>query len=1161
MTISGKIQNFGLFKGKFMVLLNGLDKKEYKLLFESTQTEFKAGGDLSVAGSFDNNHNFIHVSQIIKYEENFIKQEVMKAVVLSLKAYKNNFYIIKAFNTLDQTEVKIKGSIQDAISIGSIIKFFYTIEESAQYGRFHVITEIEKVEAVKEPVSKCGKIIYDANFYDSDYGKFSLNSKGETIVCKGSFSSNDKKYLFAGNNVSLFGYDIKSPSGDYFHIVKIEGSQTFENEIEESKKTLTKITGAIQSFRYKENGRCIFILRSSQRLNLPSSQLISFRQDPYEIACKYVGEVFLHSKVSVYGTLTSNKYGTQIDVQHIEDAGFENANEIINFLSSKYFKNIGAESAKAIVNHFGMNTLEILEKSNVKDLTKVEGIGKSRAKAIIESYKIKKEYVSLLKFAKEYGISEKKIMKIFDKYQDKSMEIIESNPYSLTELDGIGFKQADIIARNVAFLNKLKSLKLNIDFPQKEFNIEEKLKMLIEKGFAKEAEEISMYIDEFEKNPFRVSALVKYVINKKSNGDTYFTTEKILEMIKGETVFSFDNIDTYQSFETFKLLIKSYFEVSEKNFSYINSDGDVVSESFEKDFVIFDKTTLKIINRDMFSDTYAPNKGIIPKNLCFSEAHMFKKEIGILKFLIELSEKDVLYPVKFLKEYCKDNSIEFDETWNNEKIYPIIKNIIDKYICEEESILGFSLTDEQKDYLYKIPKSRVVAFTGGAGTGKSLSTRLAIKISQKVLKTDPIITTPTGKASKRSMEATQFDKAYTIDLAKLKGLINQSVGYLNADEFGMNSVNLGHKLFSPLDNKYHKALRMGLVGDIQQVPPVEPGNIYRDIIQAIEIGLINGYFVKLTQIQRSKGNVAFVGSEIAMGKESLFNDTDARFLKTISSDTETINKEILTLIKQDIKTKLNSGMLLQDIQIISPQREGTAGVNAINKMIQEEFVTTPVIYQTEYRTVKYGDKLMHLENKKMQSPMGTLQENKKKFSTSKGKKVYVANGDIIYAKERKKVWIESDFEDDLGSWVDCIVCELEDVITKQRIDVYYPIEDFLQITSLAYCATVHKLQGSEYKHVLYVISPSHYLMLNRNLFYTGWTRAKETATFIGSYKHYLLGLQKEVSMVRNTIIELINEIFMKIEDKNHFKTNVIPNVYEEILKIIPDEEDEEDEVA
>jgi exodeoxyribonuclease V alpha subunit len=392
--------------------------------------------------------------------------------------------------------------------------------------------------------------------------------------------------------------------------------------------------------------------------------------------------------------------------------------------------------------------------------------------------------------------------------------------------------------------------------------------------------------------------------------------------------------------------------------------------------------------------------------------------------------------------------------------WPIIDSA--KALPWVEQRTGLSLADSQKAAIRLALLSKVLVITGGPGVGKTtiVNAILRIVLAKNVRL---LLCAPTGRAAKRMTEATGFE-AKTIH--RLLEVNPRTGGFrhdadnpldcdlLVVDETSMVDVMLMQALLKAAPD--HSALL--IVGDIDQLPPVGPGQALADIISSGAVPV-----VRLTEIFRQAAVSQIVVSAHCINQGSIPDlrrregDSDFYF---VSADTpETAVKRIVELVKSRIPQRFGLDPI-RDIQVLCPMNRGGVGARSLN--IELQAALNPAGERRVERfgwTFAPGDKVMQIEN-------------------DYDKDVY--NGDIGYIDD-----------------VDLDAGEL--TASFDGRSVTYGFGELDKLVP-AYAATIHKSQGSEYPAVIIPVMTQHYTMLQRNLLYTGVTRGKRLVVLLGQKK-------------------------------------------------------------
>ena len=373
--------------------------------------------------------------------------------------------------------------------------------------------------------------------------------------------------------------------------------------------------------------------------------------------------------------------------------------------------------------------------------------------------------------------------------------------------------------------------------------------------------------------------------------------------------------------------------------------------------------------------------------------------------------------------------------------------------------------------------SKVMVLTGGPGTGKTTTT-LGIISAYKQAGCQIILAAPTGRAAKRMSEATGMEAKTIHRLLEYK----PPEGYqkneeyplegdvLILDECSMIDIMLMYNLLKALPEQ----MSLILVGDIDQLPSVGAGNVLRDIIDSGCVPV-----VRLTRIFRQAQ-----GSRIIMNAHRINKGESIDMRGGKDSDfffvTKESNQEVLDTIVQYCRTNLPRYYHvdpLQDIQVLTPMQRGECGAVNLNQVLQEAMNPSKIFLRRGGTQYRLKDKVMQIRNN--------------------------------YDKEV--------FNGDIGTITKVDMEERELTVLFEEREVIYDVTELDELT-LAYAVTIHKSQGSEYPIVVMPFTMSHFVMLQRNLLYTGVTRAKKILVLVGEKKAVYYAIKNETTTGRNTML-------------------------------------------
>lgn len=370
--------------------------------------------------------------------------------------------------------------------------------------------------------------------------------------------------------------------------------------------------------------------------------------------------------------------------------------------------------------------------------------------------------------------------------------------------------------------------------------------------------------------------------------------------------------------------------------------------------------------------------------------------------------------------------------------------------------------------------SKVMVLTGGPGTGKTTTTQ-GIIASLQTTGMKILLAAPTGRAAKRMSEATGMEAKTIHRLLEF----NPKDGYkrnnenpldgdaLIVDECSMIDILLMYNLLKAIPTH----MRLILVGDVDQLPSVGAGNVLRDIIDSGQIPV-----VRLTRIFRQAQSSRIVMNAHAVNQgryPDTSNGKDSDFFFMPVEDAEQVSGTIVRLVKDRLPKAYN--MPVANIQVLTPMQRGGVGATHLNIALQEALNTSKVGINRGGFSFKKGDRVMQIRN-------------------NYDKEVF--NGDLGYVEEvdMEERTLIADFD---GKVVEYEASELDEL-------------------TLAYATTIHKSQGSEYPIVIMPVLMSHYVMLQRNLIYTGITRAKKICIIVGTAKALAYAIRNMTVLKRNT---------------------------------------------
>ena len=404
---------------------------------------------------------------------------------------------------------------------------------------------------------------------------------------------------------------------------------------------------------------------------------------------------------------------------------------------------------------------------------------------------------------------------------------------------------------------------------------------------------------------------------------------------------------------------------------------------------------------------------------------------------------------------------------------------IEARLRQIEKQTKMDLDEHQVEAVKEAVRNGVLVITGGPGTGKTTTINTIIKYFESE-GMDIFLAAPTGRAAKRMSETTGFEARTIHRMLELNGGVEGNAGFerneqnpletdvIIIDEMSMVDISLMYSLLKAIV----AGTRLILVGDVNQLPSVGPGNVLKDIIDS---GLF--HTVMLTKIfrQASTSDIIVNAHKINRGEPVELDNKSMDFFFLKRYDADKIINVTLQLILQKLPKFVGASMM--DIQVLTPMRKGLLGVERLNTVLQM-YLNPPDKRkkEKEHGTTLFreGDKVMQIKNNYQLE-----WEIRSKYGLCIDKGTGVFNGDTGIIEEI------NDF------------AETVTVCFDEGRMVEYPYK-LLEELELAYAVTIHKSQGSEYPAVVIPLLSGPRMLMNRNLLYTAVTRAKKCVTIVGN---------------------------------------------------------------
>lgn len=433
--------------------------------------------------------------------------------------------------------------------------------------------------------------------------------------------------------------------------------------------------------------------------------------------------------------------------------------------------------------------------------------------------------------------------------------------------------------------------------------------------------------------------------------------------------------------------------------------------------------------------------------------------------------------IYFAEQNCARKLWELNIPFMDSESY--IKTKVDRI----QDVSGISLDDLQKKAVIESVSNGVFILTGGPGTGKTTTINAMIRYFESE-GLEFYLAAPTGRAAKRMTETTGYEAKTLHRLLELNGPSNAentfAAGFaknednpIEADVVIVDEMSMVDMfVFQALLKALVPGTRLIMVGDVNQLPSVGPGQVLRDVIES---GCFKVVMLETIFRQAKESHIVVNAHKIYKGTPILLDNKSKDFFFMERRDVANVENTVVELVRDRLPKYVRG--LSADIQVLTPMRKGPLGVEGLNPLLQKALnPEAKNKNEIEVGSILFreGDKVMQTKNNYQLE-----WEIVSKYNIPIDKGMGVFNGDIgtILAIDNVNREMCVEFDD------------------KKKVTYNY---ENLEELELAYAITIHKSQGSEYPAIVLPVLTGPRLLFNRNLLYTAITRAKQCVTLVGS---------------------------------------------------------------
>jgi exodeoxyribonuclease V alpha subunit len=753
--------------------------------------------------------------------------------------------------------------------------------------------------------------------------------------------------------------------------------------------------------------------------------------------------------------VTDRSHGPQFKADDLRTAPPHSAEGIARYLGSGLVKGIGPTYARKIVDAFGDKTLDVIDHAPAQ-LSQVKGIGPKRVERIREGWQEQKHVRSIMVFLHTCGVGTARAVRIYKQYGEGAIELVKANPYRLsTDIWGVGFRTADDIARKLG---------IPPDSPLRaQAAVRHVLQDAASNGHVGLPE--SLVIDETARLTHIDPDAVRAAVEELRRADEVVRDDPVLAAGQRLAPTGRPSIARGGTPGPDRPTSPEPRRGDPAGGSPLR--GSPAGAAGDQGFRC--AAPLAIDGRPVGASKTTPGES----------HHDTPTGEGRKTQDPALDEFDTLLYLKplFLAELGVARSVRALQQGE----HPLPAVDVEAALGWVEGQMGITFADAQRDAVRAAVTQKLLVLTGGPGTGKTTIVRAILELfrgkGQKVG-----LCAPTGRAAKRLAESTGREAKTIHRLLEFDAATGGfrrtrdnplDVDLLVVDETSMADVVLTNQLLRAVP----PWACVVLVGDVDQLPSVGPGSVLADLIASGTVAV-----VRLTQVHRQAGASWIVRAAHAVNRgdepESAPAGGKGDFYFVEADDEDVVVDRIVAMVKDRIPARFGLDPF-RDVQVLSPMNKAAVGVQNLNRRLQEALNPGPGKEVQRFGvTFRVGDKVIQTRNNYTRE---------------------VFNGDI-----GRVVGVEA---------VDQVV-----TVEFDGRPVAYDFGDLDEL-QLAYACSIHKAQGSEYPAVVIPVHTTHFIMLQRNLLYTGITRGKKLVALVGSRKALGIAVRKADTARRFSLLK------------------------------------------